>query len=845
MRQTLKLIVCLGCAGLWVLMLRPAPAMAQASSPAVDRPALTSPAAERGKEFAPAIKAISEALSRTQKVAQSTLGRDEDLARLRTQAEDILARAVRLNLRITPRLSAIKAQVDKLGKPPKNGTASETPSIAAERARLSALETTVDGARRQVNLLQEQARQLIAKIQDSRRALFTEKLLQRTRSPLRPDVWSDAMVQSASSFSVLANVVSDWWQRAFANLGAIIVLLSAAGGAWFALRRLVVRLATWRRSRAAAAPGNMLTQLASVAWLVPARAAPGIVAALLLTVGFTALDLVQPPIDQIATALLFGFLLLVVVRALTRTLFEPRASAHRPLPLATPTSCTLYRLVQALAAVYAIDLVVKAINRTIYAPLPLTILGSFVAAIATAGLLLTIVNTRFQPALRDAGTEGNASADDGRSAGDAPNQADASSGREVVALMAPRGLKVPLLIMALAVISSSVLGYVAFGRFLAEQIVVTGAIVVLTLLAQLSIRTLTRELAEEERPLARGLASRFDLNAPRRGQLAFVLAVTLNLLLVLFVVPLLFLQWGFNWSEIKTWLYAVIFGFKIGTFNISLAHIFIALVLFAVLLFLTRMLQRSLGETLLNPSRMDAGIAHSIRTAVGYLGVALAALVAISYVGLDITNLAIVAGALSVGIGFGLQSIVNNFVSGLILLVERPIQVGDWIVVGDAEGTVRRISVRATEIETFDRASVIIPNSELITGRVMNWTHKTSVGRVVIKVGISYDSDPKVAQDLLLKIAADHPLVLSHPEAWVAFEDLGSSSLDLSLRAYIADVRRSLRIKTDLRTTIVAEFRQAGIEIPYPQHDIHLRDLDTVKAAVSRLATARTRENPS
>ncbi len=214
-------------------------------------------------------------------------------------------------------------------------------------------------------------------------------------------------------------------------------------------------------------------------------------------------------------------------------------------------------------------------------------------------------------------------------------------------------------------------------------------------------------------------------------------------------------------------------------------------------------------------------------------------MIAVSYAGFDLTNIAIVAGALSVGIGFGLQSIVNNFVSGLILLVERPIKVGDWVIAGDVEGYIRRISVRSTEIETFDRAIVIVPNSELISGRVTNWTHRNTLGRVTINVGVSYKCDPAQVSDVLMSVGIAHPMTLTWPKPHVALEDFGSSSLDFSLRTYIADVNDVLTVKTELRVAVLKAFRESGIEIPFPQQDVHLRDLDLLKAAVARAVTDR------
>ena len=208
-------------------------------------------------------------------------------------------------------------------------------------------------------------------------------------------------------------------------------------------------------------------------------------------------------------------------------------------------------------------------------------------------------------------------------------------------------------------------------------------------------------------------------------------------------------------------------------------------------------------------------------------------LFAISYAGLDLSNIALVAGALSVGIGLGLQGVVNNFVSGLILLAERPIKVGDWVVVGGEEGFVKKISVRSTEIETFDRANVLIPNSYFISEKVKNWTLHNYSGRVTIAVGVHYNSDPRRVKELLLTVAKSHPGVMTNPEPFVYFEDFAADALNFHLYAYVYDITKSLALRTDLRISIIEAFRAEGVEIPYRQTDIHLQGMDWLKKVMS------------
>lgn len=286
--------------------------------------------------------------------------------------------------------------------------------------------------------------------------------------------------------------------------------------------------------------------------------------------------------------------------------------------------------------------------------------------------------------------------------------------------------------------------------------------------------------------------------------------------------------WGMSEAGLKRiglWLSD---GFAIGSATIVPAKIALGLLGLAVLLTFSGWVRKRLEKNWLPRTRLDRGAREAIVAIVGYSSIALAVVAALVVAGFDFSNIAIIAGALSVGIGFGLQNIVNNFVSGLILLFERPIKTGDWVVVGGTEGHVKRISIRSTQIQTFDRADVIVPNSELISNQVTNWMLYDPRGRVRVPIGVAYGSDTALVKETLLQIAAEHPSVIkdkSSPEPMVIFLGFGESSLDFELRCFIENIDSRYAVVSDMNFAIDAAFRRNNIEIPFPQRDVHVRDI--------------------
>ncbi len=377
-----------------------------------------------------------------------------------------------------------------------------------------------------------------------------------------------------------------------------------------------------------------------------------------------------------------------------------------------------------------------------------------------------------------------------------------------------------LSLIAGALLIINIFSYASLSRFIFERIVMLALIFLAVVLIRELVRPYFNKIDK-----AFGNKEEEENSENHSKPVYFWLMLTSDTILLLASAPILFRLFGAEWSDIKEGAKKAFFGFDIGSITISISNMAIAVMLFLFLLFATRLLQRVLSQKIFPQTKLEASVRQSITQVLGYVGLIVALLVGISAIGFDLTNLALIAGALSVGIGFGLQSIVSNFVSGLILLFERPIKVNDWIITNSGEGFVKKISVRATEIETFDRTSIIVPNSELISSSVKNWTHNDKIGRIVVSVGVSYNSDPHAVRQILFDCADSNKDVLKSPAPTIHFKDFADSALIFDVRFFVRNISDFHRISTQMRLDIWDALKKNNVEISYPQRDLHIRTM--------------------
>lgn len=268
--------------------------------------------------------------------------------------------------------------------------------------------------------------------------------------------------------------------------------------------------------------------------------------------------------------------------------------------------------------------------------------------------------------------------------------------------------------------------------------------------------------------------------------------------------------------------------FEFTIFEINQTPITIlSIIMFLLVITTFQVGSRLLRKFILNPifQRMEfeTATSYTMTRTIHYIIMVIGAIVAFQFIGIDLSGLAVIFGLLSVGIGFGLQNITSNFISGLILLFERPIQIGDRITVGDTEGDVEAINMRATILRSINNIAIIVPNSEFISARVTNWSHGDPRIRMDIQVGVSYNSVLEDVIKALDSVALEHPTVLKSPKHDILFNSFGDSSWNMSLRVWIKEPHQHRVIRSEINKAIVNKFREMNIEIPFPQRDLHIK----------------------
>ena len=711
-------------------------------------------------------------------------GQDDDaaLTDIRNKAQDVSGKVINTALLFRSPLNDINLRLDQLGEP-QDGV-QEAKTVTDERNNLRQLKVKINTLVGQLEDCSIDANRLVERTIAQSRELFARTLTHKVEfsSPLGTQIAQSAKDAAADFFSLIFS----WWQfvyqfKLLALCASILIPLFIASLLAISTHKLIGRVKHEATKEEQDASYLKRLSFAFVATLVPTMICAVFV--ILVLIFFNYLGISWPNLEPVFRSAADVIMLVFFIARMSFVILSPKLPELRLLNIAPKPARVLIVLLTLLALVMALDYFLNAVYRAVSAPLSLAIAKSFFSVILVGIIILAISFVRARTSNED--------------------------DKKVTSW--PLYIRIPLIVVGLLPILTALAGYVGMARFISQQIVVSGAFLVLMYLGIQTARATAEEGAFAKTFIGRRLVQRFNIDDSTMDQLGLVAGILLNIIVIIVCVPPIIMQLGFSASDILSAFIHIMTGFEIGNVSISLVGISIGIVFFLISWFLIRWFIGWLDGTVLARGKVDSGVRNSIRTVVGYGGIALSALIGLSAAGFNLSSLALIAGGLSLGIGFGLQNIVQNFVSGLILLAERPFKVGDYVETGTIVGIVKRISVRATEVETLKRQTIIVPNSSLINNNVGNWTHRNKIGRVDVTFTVPAMSDPEHIVDVLVETANNTEGVLKNPSPWVSFSSFDSNNFNFTLAIYVPDITSTIAVTNKVRFQAYKRFSDEGI----------------------------------
>jgi small-conductance mechanosensitive channel len=713
---------------------------------------------------------------------------DTELQALRSTALAAQAQATQIAGQLAPQLAGIQARVAELGPAASAPAAKEDPDVAAQRSLLAKNNSAVDAQLKLARLLAVEGEQLAAQLTTMRRLQFQARLGERTHSILARPFWAelrDDLPRDARRLSALGSEIigaahgTPWPVKVGAPLGVIAAIA--------ALRWLRRRALVWLTTRAPA--GRLRRSIYAVLVVLDRTLGFGAVAAALYAMldwNRTLSTATETLLSNLSGTLWFsGFMY-----GLWSALLCARRSSWRLPPVPDSVAAKVRWFPPVLTAVSLATWLAERLAVLANASLSMTVTINCVVALAL-GLTVVLALMRGERAWRLELVK------------------DAAKPRPV-ALAIVAGLN--WLVLASAVICLLV-GYVAFGSFAIKQVVwasiVLGACYLLSALVDDVLMAWLVPPREDK-------ASDEPTEGKASAQIAVLASGLIRLALLLVALMLLLAPFGEGPSDLLRRSGQWQQGLKVGEFVLQPGTVLQALVVLVCGLGVVRLLRRWLAKSYLPTTSLDPGMRSSATSLFGYAGVVVAISLAMSAMGVGLERIAWVASALSVGIGFGLQAVVQNFVSGLILLAERPVKVGDWVSLSGVEGDIRRINVRATEIQMGDRSTVIVPNSEFITKIVRNVTLANPIGLVQLKLPVPVGSDPEQVKMLLLAAFDAHGDVLDTPGPAVLLDGVEGGQLMFNATGYANSPRIAGRVRSELLFDVLKRLSEAGITLSRP-----------------------------